>query len=153
MLDQPTLTTSAEWPLYRGTKFLKAAPSTKAEYCLLRGWKVPSDEDPNEIGYTVEYQDGGKPNLEGYDGYVSWSPADVFQRAYHRVGSFLDRLKIEHAELDERLDKLQHFIGFEPAFQALDALDQSILRFQAVTMDSYRTILSVRIEKAEANGG
>lgn len=54
----------------------------KSEYCRLRGWQIPADEDPCEIGYVVEYLDGGKPNLEGFDGYVSWSPADVFERAY-----------------------------------------------------------------------
>ncbi|MFP3675023.1 DUF2829 domain-containing protein, partial [Bacillus sp. SIMBA_031] len=38
--------------------------------------------DPNEPGYLVEYLDGGKPNIEGHQGYVSWSPADVFERSY-----------------------------------------------------------------------
>jgi hypothetical protein len=30
----------------------------------------------------VEYTDGGKANLAGFAGYVSWSPADVFERTY-----------------------------------------------------------------------
>jgi hypothetical protein len=78
--DPPTI-----WPLYEGTKRLRATPMDKANYCALRGWTVPADEDPREPGYTVEYQDGGKPNVAGFDGYVSWSPADVFERSYHRI--------------------------------------------------------------------
>jgi hypothetical protein len=30
----------------------------------------------------VEYVDGGKANTEQYKGYCSWSPLDVFERAY-----------------------------------------------------------------------
>lgn len=74
-----------EWPLYRGTKVLKAKPMTKGEYNQFRGWPHPADEDADELGYVVEYQDGGKPNVEGFDGYVSWSPADVFERTYHLI--------------------------------------------------------------------
>ena len=54
----------------------------RAEYNKLRGWKVPADENPEDEGYLVEYVDGGKPNMPGFDGYISWSPKDVFDRAY-----------------------------------------------------------------------
>ena len=55
------------------------------EYNDLRGWTVPSDEDGNDAGYLVEYIDGGKSNVFGYNGYVSWSPADVFEKAYQEL--------------------------------------------------------------------
>jgi hypothetical protein len=83
--DPPTI-----WPLYEGTKRLRATPMDRANYCALRGWTVPADEDPREPGYTVEYRDGGKPNVEGFDGYVSWSPADVFERSYRRLTPISD---------------------------------------------------------------
>ena len=54
---------------YPGTKVIHAAPMSRREY--------NSDE-----GYLVEYTDGGAPNVEGFTGYVSWSPKGVFDRAY-----------------------------------------------------------------------
>lgn len=72
--------------VYQGTKKVNAQPMTRGEYNKLRGWDVPKDENPDDEGYLVEYLDGGKANVPGYDGYVSWSPRDVFERAYLEVG-------------------------------------------------------------------
>ena len=71
--------------LYEGTKQLNAKPMTRGDYNKFRGWTIPDNEDPNECGYLVEYLDGGKANVDGYAGYVSWSPADVFERTYKEV--------------------------------------------------------------------
>jgi hypothetical protein len=101
---------AADWPLYQGTKQLRANPCGKAAYCEIRGWAVPADEDPEEPGYIVEYADGGKPNVDGYDGYISWSPADVFLQSYRPCGSHVDRMRIELQELGDRLQKLTTFI-------------------------------------------
>ncbi len=68
--------------LHIGTKLINAVPMTRQAYNDLRGWTVPADENPADEGYLVEYLDGGKANVPGYDGYVSWSPKDVFDRAY-----------------------------------------------------------------------
>lgn len=65
-----------------GTKTVFAKPMTRQEYNDLRGWELPGDEDGSDDGYLVEYTDGGKPNVEGFEGYISWSPKDVFDRAY-----------------------------------------------------------------------
>jgi hypothetical protein len=67
---------------YIGTKLINAKPMTRAEYNAFRGWTVPADENPADAGYLVEYLDGGKGNTDHYAGYVSWSPAEVFDRAY-----------------------------------------------------------------------
>lgn len=67
---------------YLGTKVVYAAPMTRQAYNDLRGWQLPSDEDGTDEGYLVQYADGGKTNLEGFNGYVSWSPKDVFEDAY-----------------------------------------------------------------------
>lgn len=69
--------------LYTGTKQVKARPMNRADYNTLRGWQLPADEAGADEGYLVEYVDGGKANVEGYAGYVSWSPKDVFERAYN----------------------------------------------------------------------
>lgn len=68
--------------MYIGTKVIKAKPLTRSEWCAFRGWVLPADENGADEGYLVEYTDGGKPNTPNYAGYVSWSPKDVFDRAY-----------------------------------------------------------------------
>lgn len=72
---------------YIGTKLIQARPMTKAEYCAYRHWTVPMDEDPTAAGYLVEYLDGGAPNHGGHSGYISWSPAEQFNGAYHGIYS------------------------------------------------------------------
>lgn len=67
---------------YIGTKLINAKPMTRQDYNDFRGWTLPADENGADEGYLVEYVDGGKGNTDHYDGYVSWSPADVFDRAY-----------------------------------------------------------------------
>jgi hypothetical protein len=67
---------------YIGTKLINAKPMTRQAYNDFRGWTLPSDENGADEGYLVEYVDGGKGNTDHYAGYVSWSPADVFDRAY-----------------------------------------------------------------------
>lgn len=67
---------------YIGFKNLKAKPMTRGEYNRYRGWELPANEDPADDGYLVEYIDGGKPNDSMHEGYISWSPADVFERSY-----------------------------------------------------------------------
>jgi len=85
-----------------GTKLVRAKPMTRGEYNSYRQWDIPEDEDPNEGGFLVEYLDGGKPNDTRRSGYISWSPADVFAKAYHQIdaltfGQALEALKAGHA--------------------------------------------------------
>ena len=70
-----------------GTKIVNAKPMNRSDYNVLRGWKLPDDEDGTDEGYLVEYLDGGKSNVEGFSGYVSWSPKEVFINAYSTSGS------------------------------------------------------------------
>lgn len=82
-----------------GTKRVRATPMNRLEYNTLRGWVVPADESPDDAGYLVEYVDGGRPNVPGFAGYVSWSPAEVFERSYRALadgmtfGTALELLK------------------------------------------------------------
>lgn len=72
---------------YIGTKSILATPMTRLEYNQYRGWDVPSDENPSDDGYLVEYLDGGQANHEAHAGYISWSPKQVFDNAYRQNGS------------------------------------------------------------------
>lgn len=70
---------------YLGTKVVFCLPMTRGDYNIFKGWEIPANEDPRDEGYLIQYADGGKPNVPGYSGYISWSPRDVFEKAYQRV--------------------------------------------------------------------
>ena len=72
---------------YIGTKQVVATEMTRAQYNRYRGWELPANEDGNDEGYLVEYLDGGEANHPDHKGYISWSPKDVFQRAYQSNGA------------------------------------------------------------------
>lgn len=86
-----------------GTKVVKATPMTRLAYNQLRGWALPADENGDDAGYLVEYTDGGKPNLVGYDGYVSWSPKAQFDGAYRETAGLTFGLAIEALKKGQRV--------------------------------------------------
>ncbi|MER9436680.1 Gp49 family protein [Mesorhizobium sp. M0618] len=71
---------------YIGTKVVHAIPMDRIGYNELRGWEMPTDEN-NDEGYLVEYADRVErnPAVPGMQGYASWSPKEVFERAYRPV--------------------------------------------------------------------
>lgn len=73
--------------LFYGTKAIYAVPMDRQAYNEYRGWELPADEDGSDKGFLVEYLDGGQSNHPDHAGYVSWSPKDVFERAYQPSGS------------------------------------------------------------------
>ena len=72
--------------LYEGTTQLRAKPMTRGEYIEYRNWDILESDDPADAGYLVEYEDGGRANDPRHAGYISWSPADAFERTYKPVG-------------------------------------------------------------------
>ena len=80
---------------YIGVKLINARPMTRLAYNELRGWTLPADENPEDDGYLVEYMDGGQANHPGFIGYISWSPKDVFERAYRPTHGMTFGLAIE----------------------------------------------------------
>lgn len=78
-----------------GVKVINAKPMTRQAYNDFRGWTLPADENGDDEGYLVEYVDGGKANTDIYAGYVSWSPKDVFDRAYRPITGMTFGLAIE----------------------------------------------------------
>lgn len=86
---------------YIGVKLVNAKPMTRGAYNAFRGWNVPANENPDDDGYLVEYRDGGKGNTDQYVGYVSWSPADVFDRSYHNTMGLNFGLALEMLKMGE----------------------------------------------------
>lgn len=85
---------------YTGTKTICAAPMIKADAEKLLGISI-SPATPGNDGYLVEYPDG----------YRSWSPAKVFEDAYRVSETHVDRMKIELADLNERICKATRAIN------------------------------------------
>lgn len=88
---------------YIGVKLINAKPMTRAEYNAFRGWTMPADENPDDAGFLVEYTDGGRGNTDLYAGYVSWSPADVFARAYRQTSGMTFGLALEALKLGKKV--------------------------------------------------
>jgi hypothetical protein len=86
-----------------GTKLLNAEFMTRGAYNHMRGWAMPADENPADPGYLVEYLDGGKPNHPDFEGYISWSPKDVFEAAYRGVSGMSFGLAIEAVKKGARV--------------------------------------------------
>jgi hypothetical protein len=88
---------------YIGTKKIKGRPMTRGEYNTYRGWTPPEGEDQSTPGYLVEYQDGGKPNHPDHEGYISWSPADVFEKSYRTTDGLNFGLALEALKQGKRV--------------------------------------------------
>ena len=132
---------------YTGTKTVFATPMTRGEYNTLRGWEVPADEDPTDLGYLVQYENDSKANVEGFNGYISWSPQKPFNEAYKPSGTYYERLYIEIEELSKKIFKLDEYV------RNMDhnAEDFYILNVQLGIMQSYYAILKLRIDKIKKN--
>jgi hypothetical protein len=94
-IDQVHAAKGLTAPRYIGCKLITAEPMTRAEYNTFRGWQLPADENGDDEGYLVEYQDGGAPNVAGRAGYVSWSPKEQFDNAYRRCDAMPFGLALE----------------------------------------------------------
>ncbi|WP_292362999.1 Gp49 family protein [Mesorhizobium sp.] len=88
MVDEAPVKPGALFATYIGTKVINAIPMDRLAYNQLRGWKLPANENGADEGYLVEYTDRieNPPHVPGFRGYISWSPKDVFERAYRPVG-------------------------------------------------------------------
>lgn len=62
---------------YMGVKLIQAEVMNLGAYNTLRGWPIPSDEDPTKEGYLVIYPDG----------YRSWSPKGQFEEYYFALAN------------------------------------------------------------------
>ena len=86
-------------------------------------------------GYLVEYEGG----------YRSWSPKEVFDKAYRVSETHLDRMKLELEEVEERYLKGRKFT-FSQEFRKLSDKKRDALRKQLDSMENYLYLLSRRIE-------
>lgn len=127
---------------YIGTKEIKAEPMNLGEFVKITGrnpYANASDmHADDEEGYIVEYEDG----------YRSWSPKDVFEKAYKVADTFIDRLHIERDELSLRYMRAQGFC-FSRKFKDLPSNERQAFEVQLDLMRKYLSVLDARIRYAE----
>lgn len=132
---------------YIGTKQIEAEPMTLGQFMEKTG-KNPYQNDPamhssEEDGYLVKYENG----------YESWSPKDVFEKAYKLAESFIDRLNIEGTDLADKLSKCSAFVHSDKFREIVkDDYEAMLLIMQEYFMEVYFQILSVRIYYASGKG-
>ncbi len=129
---------------YTGTKTVKAMPMTMGEAYerkLLKEGVRPSECETDKAGYLVEYEDG----------YQSWSPADVFEKAYKPSETRLDRLHIECDELRARSKELDVYLneGFEKVAAEIGRSLTMLLVLQSSYLHNYVGVLEVLLLEAE----
>ncbi|MBD5414878.1 MAG: hypothetical protein HDR46_01185 [Bacteroides sp.] len=116
---------------YTGTKTIKAVPMVKTKAEIMLGKSI-TPATPGENGYLVEYPDG----------YRSWSPASAFEAAYRISETHVDRMKIELADLNERICKATRVIN---DFGTISEGERSYLKQQLFAMQQYADVLYERI--------
>lgn len=126
---------------YIGTKQIEAEPMTMGEAYrrgLLHAGRVPSESEKSKDGYYVRYENG----------YESWSPADVFEKAYKVADTFLDRLRIERDELHDRYVKAKNYLSSPLAEKQLTPREKGSLAAQVEFMRQYLLCVEERIKYA-----
>lgn len=122
---------------YIGTKQVSATPA----------WRIGGEIYPKDgvVPRVMNREDGYKVVYE--DGYESWSPKDVFEKAYKVADTFKDRLVIEQKELADKLEKLCLFTE-SPKFTEVvtDVKQRELLIAQKEHMGEYLNILNQRIK-------
>ena len=122
---------------YIGTKTIMAMPMAKSEAEKVLNRSL-DDANGGEDGYLVEYTDG----------YKSWSPKETFEEAYKIADTYLDRMRIEYADVKERVLKLNTFMMSEE-FRDMQKEKQAKLQSQCSAMSAYVEILGHRIDEAK----
>ncbi len=146
---------------YIGVKSIKAKAMTLGEYNVYRGWDMPENENPAAEGFLVEYeQDPKSPNKNhpDHEGYISWSPKVVFEKAYVTkslipLDNILPNVLAPHQErvVTEYNDLLTKSIALESFLQGdfyktLPEDEQLRLSNQNTVMHAYLSILNQRIK-------
>ena len=108
---------------------------------LLKNGVRPSECETDKAGYLVEYEGG----------YQSWSPADVFEKAYKPSETHLDRLRIEYDELRARSKELDVYLneGFEKVAAEIGRSLTMLLVLQSSYLHNYLDVLEVFLLDAE----
>lgn len=85
---------------YIGCKLVEAESMTRGVYNQLRGWQIPDNENPEDEGYLVKYDND----------YISWSPKNIFEKHYFMTSLSKEEITSGEEILPEIKD-LDRFLG------------------------------------------
>lgn len=123
-----------------GTKTVSATPAWRID-----GKVYPKD---GQVPRSMNREDGYKVVYE--DGYESWSPKDVFEKAYKITETYFDRLQIEHDELTQKYDKCEDFVTSQNFRDVVkDDYPAFLLLLQRNVMNRYGSVLEQRMAIAK----
>lgn len=120
---------------FTATKTVKAIPMTRTDAEKFLGRSITPADPKAEEGYLLLYPDG----------YYSWSPKEVFEKAYRLSESFIDRLHIEEAELRHRIEALHSFI-LTNKYRDMPREEKVMLSSQFTAMHTYYNALATRLD-------
>ena len=127
---------------YLGTKLVTAKPMTREDAEVVLGKFIkPAKQEYSGEGYLVRYEDG----------YQSWSPKEVFDKAYKPADNFLDRLIIERDEVQQRLSSLTSALMQEDFQEKVGSKQYYWMQEQRNAMEIYVEVLNKRITHAVNN--
>lgn len=127
---------------YLGTKLVTAKPMTRPEAEVVLGRVIkPAKHSYSIEGYLVQYEDG----------YRSWSPKEVFDKAYKPADNFIDRMIIERDELQGRLLGLTNSLMSEGFHEKVGDKQFYWMQEQRNAMEIYVGVLNKRITHAINN--
>lgn len=127
---------------YLGTKLVTAKPMARAAAEVVLGKFIkPAKQEYSGEGYLVRYEDG----------YQSWSPKEVFDKAYKPADNFLDRLIIERDDLQKRLSSLTSVLMQEDFQEKVGKEQYYWMQEQRNAMEIYAEVLNKRIKHAISN--
>ena len=127
---------------YLGTKLVTAKPMTREDAEVVPGKFIkPAKQEYSGEGYLVRYEDG----------YQSWSPKEVFDKAYKPADNFLDRLIIERDEVQQRLSSLTSALMQEDFQEKVGSKQYYWMQEQRNAMEIYVEVLNKRITHAINN--
>lgn len=119
---------------YVSRKEVQAEPMNELMAVDLDYARANTDNHEWREGYHVVYPDG----------YHSWCPKDQFEKANRRAETHVDRLFIEHGELNQKVLNLKDFL-FTDTFNSLGREEKELLERQLGAMSSYLQIVAKRI--------
>lgn len=140
---------------YFGTKRVEAEPMSRGDYNKYRGWNIPYDENPDDEGYLIQYEDG----------YISWSPKKQFEESYvectgkslletvelMKSADYRDRFVAEFKQVSIRIDSLARMVDkmSKNELEFTPNCSYELLNSQLNIMNSYKSLLEerARIEK------
>lgn len=125
---------------YIGTKTVSATPA----------WRVDGKVYPKngEVPRSMNREDGYKVVYE--NGYESWSPKDVFEKAYKIAETPVDRMQIEASGVNDRYVKLAAFIDSGRMDETVDdKYNKCLLEMQCYTMFDYIRLVDTQIQRMQ----